>query len=62
MAFAYDSVTLCTSGCDYLLIIAPPIYRNFHQWVESSMAEGIDVDPEFVTGVRLGIGCFNLVS
>ena len=29
--------------------------------MESSAAEGITVDPEFIAGVQLGIGCFNLV-
>ena len=36
-------------------------FRSFHQWVESSVAEGVELDPEFIAGVQLGIGCFNLV-
>jgi hypothetical protein len=37
------------------------MYKSFHQWVEANVVEGIDVDPEFVAGVQLGIGCFNLI-
>ena len=36
-------------------------FRSFHQWVESNVAEGVALDPEFIAGVQLGIGCFNLV-
>lgn len=37
------------------------MYKNFHQWVQACNGEGITVDKEFVAGVQLGVGCFNLI-
>ncbi|XP_019855051.1 PREDICTED: tetratricopeptide repeat protein 39B-like [Amphimedon queenslandica] len=37
------------------------MYKNFYSWVESSKLEGVVLDPEFIAGVQLGIGCFNLI-
>lgn len=35
--------------------------RQLYQWLVTCQEEGLQVEPNFATGVRMGYGCFNLV-
>ncbi len=32
-------------------------YRHFHQWLNSCIEQGIEIDEEFIVGVQLGVVC-----
>ena len=36
--------------------------RELYAWLDNCEQNGVEIDPDFATGVRLGIGCFNVVS
>ncbi|KAL5487393.1 hypothetical protein EMCRGX_G019987 [Ephydatia muelleri] len=36
-------------------------YKELYAWLDTCERNGIEIDSDFATGVRLGIGCFNVV-
>lgn len=45
----------------YCVVGIMSCFRSFHSWIETCTANGVTVDAEFLAGVQLGVGCFNLV-
>jgi hypothetical protein len=37
------------------------LYKQLYQWLKECEKEGVELEPNFATGIRMGMGTFNLV-